>query len=89
MKRVDIKTGFLCNNNCYFCVQAQNKCSGNRSLDEIKKLNELLLKNKILKDIEIVEHSFFAPYLFLGTLFLFIFKGSVFYFIKIIFNFLF
>ena len=44
MKRVDIKTGFLCNNNCYFCVQAQNKCSGNRSLDEIK--NDLLESKK-------------------------------------------
>lgn len=37
MKRVDIKTGFLCNNNCRFCVQADNKCKGNRSFEEIKK----------------------------------------------------
>jgi len=37
LKRVDIKTGFVCNNNCIFCVQADNKCKGNRSLDEIKK----------------------------------------------------
>ncbi len=36
-KRVDIKTGFLCNNNCRFCVQADNKCDGNRSFEEIKK----------------------------------------------------
>ncbi|MDH3353343.1 MAG: radical SAM protein [Nanoarchaeota archaeon] len=36
MKRVDIKTGFLCNNNCRFCVQANNKCKGNRSFEEIK-----------------------------------------------------
>lgn len=36
-KRVDIKTGFICNNNCRFCVQADNKCKGNRSLKEIKK----------------------------------------------------
>ena len=35
-KRVDIKTGFLCNNNCEFCVQAHNKLKGNRSLAEIK-----------------------------------------------------
>lgn len=35
-KRVDIKTGFLCNCNCQFCVQADNKCTGNRSFDEIK-----------------------------------------------------
>ena len=37
MKRVDIKTGFLCNNNCRFCVQADNKCKGNRCFNEIKK----------------------------------------------------
>ncbi len=37
MKRVDIKTGFTCNNNCRFCVQADNKCKGNRPLDEIKR----------------------------------------------------
>jgi len=36
MKRVDIKTGFLCNNNCLFCVQADNKCKGNRSIEDIK-----------------------------------------------------
>lgn len=36
-KRVDIKTGFICNNNCRFCVQADNKCKGNRSFEEIKK----------------------------------------------------
>ena len=36
MKRVDIKTGFLCNNNCLFCVQADNKCKGNRSFEDIK-----------------------------------------------------
>ncbi|MBN2112455.1 radical SAM protein [Candidatus Woesearchaeota archaeon] len=36
-KRVDIKTGFICNNNCRFCVQADNKCKGNRSLEGIKK----------------------------------------------------
>lgn len=36
MKRVDIKTGFLCNNNCLFCVQADNKLKGNRSFEDIK-----------------------------------------------------
>ncbi|MBW2977570.1 radical SAM protein [Candidatus Woesearchaeota archaeon] len=36
-KRVDIKTGFICNNNCRFCVQAHNKFKGNRSFEEIKK----------------------------------------------------
>lgn len=34
-KRVDIKTGFLCNNNCRFCVQADNKYRGNRSKEDI------------------------------------------------------
>lgn len=36
-KRVDIKTGFICNNNCRFCVQADNKCKRDRSFEEIKK----------------------------------------------------
>ena len=35
-RRVDIKTGFLCNNNCLFCVQAHKKKHGNRSTEEIK-----------------------------------------------------
>jgi len=34
--RVDIKTGYLCNNNCYFCVQAHNRKYGNRTAEEIK-----------------------------------------------------
>ncbi|MFW5847125.1 MAG: radical SAM protein, partial [Nanoarchaeota archaeon] len=33
----DIKTGFLCNNNCLFCVQASNKLKGNRSFEDITK----------------------------------------------------
>lgn len=36
-KRLDLKTGFLCNNNCQFCVQADNKYKGNRSLEDLKK----------------------------------------------------
>ncbi|MBD3204142.1 radical SAM protein [Candidatus Woesearchaeota archaeon] len=36
-KRVDIKTGFLCNNNCRFCVQAHKKKFGNRTTEDIKK----------------------------------------------------
>ena len=36
-KRVDIKTGFLCNNNCLFCVQGYNKSKGNRSTEDILK----------------------------------------------------
>lgn len=35
MKRLDLKTGFLCNNNCLFCVQADNKLLGNRSFNDI------------------------------------------------------
>ncbi len=34
-KRADIKTGYLCNNNCYFCAQAHNKVHGNRKTEEI------------------------------------------------------
>jgi MoaA/NifB/PqqE/SkfB family radical SAM enzyme len=37
LKRLDIKTGFVCNNNCLFCVQADNKCNGNRTFEAIKK----------------------------------------------------
>lgn len=36
-KRVDIKLGFLCNNNCLFCVQAHKKHLGNKSTAQIKK----------------------------------------------------
>ena len=35
-KRADIKTGFVCNNNCLFCVQAHKKQQGNRTTQEIK-----------------------------------------------------
>ncbi|MFP4111859.1 MAG: radical SAM protein [Candidatus Woesearchaeota archaeon] len=35
-KRVDIKTGYLCNCNCKFCVQAHNKKYANKDYDEIK-----------------------------------------------------
>jgi len=34
-KRADIKTGFICNNNCLFCVQAHKKRFGNRRTEEI------------------------------------------------------
>jgi len=36
-KRVDIKTGFICNNNCLFCVQAHKKQFGNRPTADLKK----------------------------------------------------
>ena len=39
MKKADIKTGFLCNNNCRFCVQGDEKKKyGNKSTAEIKKI---------------------------------------------------
>jgi len=48
-KRVDIKTGFICNNNCRFCVQADNKCKGNRSFEEIRK--DLIDSKKRCEDV--------------------------------------
>jgi MoaA/NifB/PqqE/SkfB family radical SAM enzyme len=36
-KRVDIKAGFSCNNNCRFCVQAHNRAKGDRTTEEIKR----------------------------------------------------
>ena len=36
-KRLDIKTGYTCNNNCRFCVQAESKYKGNRTTKEIKR----------------------------------------------------
>lgn len=36
MKRIDLKTGFLCNNDCHFCVQAHKKKFGNKNTDELK-----------------------------------------------------
>ncbi|MCK5580436.1 MAG: radical SAM protein [Candidatus Omnitrophica bacterium] len=50
MKKADIKTGFLCNNNCQFCVQGDKKKKlGNKTTDEIKKI----LKNAS-RDCQIV-----------------------------------
>ena len=37
IKRVDIKTGFICNNNCIFCAQAHNKHFSDRNFEQIKK----------------------------------------------------
>jgi len=37
MERIDLKTGFLCNNNCRFCVQAHKKKFGNKKSSELKK----------------------------------------------------
>lgn len=36
-KRLDIKLGFSCNNNCIFCAQAHKKHLGDRSTEELKK----------------------------------------------------
>lgn len=39
MRKADIKTGFLCNSNCRFCVQGdKKKALGNKSTSEIKKI---------------------------------------------------
>lgn len=44
MKKADIKTGFLCNNNCLFCVQGpEKKKFGNKST---KQLREIIVKAK-------------------------------------------
>ncbi|MFW9873759.1 MAG: radical SAM protein [Candidatus Thorarchaeota archaeon] len=45
-KRLDIKTGFTCNNNCRFCVQAHKKKFGNRPTEDIKKDLEKARKTK-------------------------------------------
>lgn len=37
MQRIDLKTGFLCNNNCSFCVQGHKKKFGNKESDELKR----------------------------------------------------
>ncbi|MFH1510414.1 MAG: radical SAM protein [Candidatus Woesearchaeota archaeon] len=44
-KRADVKIGFVCNNNCRFCVQAHKKQFGNRPLSDIKKDLELARNN--------------------------------------------
>jgi len=36
-KRVDIKVGFRCNNNCRFCAQADKRKWGNKTTEQIKK----------------------------------------------------
>ncbi len=39
MKKADIKTGFLCNSNCRFCVQGDGKKAlGNKSTEELKEI---------------------------------------------------
>jgi len=36
-RRVDLKVGFSCNNNCRFCVQAHNRAFGDKSTEYLKK----------------------------------------------------
>lgn len=36
-KRADIKLGYLCNNNCWFCVVADKRQQGNKNTKQIKK----------------------------------------------------
>ena len=48
MKKADIKTGFLCNNNCLFCVQGHKKKFGDKSTTELKSILD-----KAAKDCEI------------------------------------
>lgn len=41
LKKADVKTGFLCNSNCRFCVQGdQKKAFGNKTTIELKKIIE-------------------------------------------------
>ena len=41
MERVDVKTGFNCNNRCRFCVQGDKRdLYGNKDTDEVKKVLE-------------------------------------------------
>lgn len=37
MKRLDLKVGFSCNNNCRFCVQAHKRHLGDRTTEELKR----------------------------------------------------
>ncbi len=49
MKKADIKIGFLCNNNCRFCVQGDKKHLGNPNTEKVKKILQ-----EAAKDCEIV-----------------------------------
>ncbi len=44
MKRVDLKLGYRCNNNCRFCVVADKRKQGNKTTREVKR--DLLLAKK-------------------------------------------
>ncbi|NTW27397.1 MAG: radical SAM protein [Candidatus Moranbacteria bacterium] len=50
MKKADIKTGFLCNNNCLFCVQGpEKKAYGNKNTKDLK-----VIIKRAAKDCDIV-----------------------------------
>lgn len=47
MERIDLKTGFFCNNDCKMCVQAHKKQFGNKSTEQLKQyLREAVVKYK-------------------------------------------
>ncbi len=46
MKRLDLKVGFSCNNNCRFCVAADKRVKGNKTTEQIKKDLEMGIKDK-------------------------------------------
>jgi MoaA/NifB/PqqE/SkfB family radical SAM enzyme len=45
MKRLDVKTGAVCNNNCVFCAQSHMRKYGNRSIADIKRYLALAKKD--------------------------------------------
>ena len=59
MKKEDIKLGYICNNNCDFCIQWEEKRSKYKpkKLDEIKKI----LKNEFKKWALIVTFTWWEP----------------------------
>ncbi len=38
MKKADVKTGFACNNDCVFCVQAHKKKFGDKDTEELRRI---------------------------------------------------
>lgn len=59
MKKVDIKLGYICNNNCDFCIQWEEKRAKYqpKSLEEIKKI----LKNEYQKQARLVTFTWWEP----------------------------
>lgn len=44
-RRLDLKVGFTCNNNCIFCAQAHKRNLGDQRIDELKKHLERAIEN--------------------------------------------